>query len=653
MTDRVTASTTLVDYLASKGIHTHRAAGDEVTAACWWCNDGKTNKRKLYLNTETWQFYCQVCTEHGGRRALLTYFGDQEKDELKWAPGTDPAMRRKVLTEATALAQDMLLNNPKVLDYLTGERGLDPQTIVDAQIGYAPTSWGLGRMLLQTNDRADVVHSGLLTTEGQEFFSGHILIPYLSHGHVEQLRGKIYVPGKINGKYVTPSGDNARLYGSDDLLGAKKAIIVEGEFDRLALKQALRLSGDPVLQGIAVVGLSGAGSHPIGMEGMLESCTRIYTGLDPDDAGDISRDRLKTTFGAKVREIKLPREMPKCDWSDYLGPVTEKNKVHGGHGWKDVRELIDIAESEGRRLFTIRDAQRQLRHYEQTIGGVQIGFHGIDTYIEPGIKPGQVLIPIARTGAGKTAFMATVTWNVRLRPTLILSLELSAAEYYDRLRKIAWFYNPLATDEWIADQLSLVRIYDATLRAGEMTRLAEEYADEVGVDPQFVGLDYIGYASKHFSGSSQYERTTNAVMTIKEEAKAGKFALLAPHQAGRTAAGGVPVRAEDARDSGAIEDTADILMSLFRPGDADPRNFDSTVTAGILKNRNGRKDVQTNLVFGMATNILVQKGTPESALIDDENRLIISGHKPHEVREYRRRNALAKGLHQPTLTAAP
>lgn len=637
-----------MDYLARKGIRTFKAAGVEVTTQCWWCNDGKQNKRKLYLNTDTWQYSCKVCDEHGGRKSLLAYFGDDQRDELRWAPGTDPALRRKVLTEAVALAQDMLYANPKVLKYLTQERGLDPQTIVDARLGYAPTSWGFGRMLTQTNHRLDVVNAGILTKEGQEFFSGHILIPYVSHGQVVQLRGKIFVPGKINGKYVSPIGDDARLYGTDDLLGAKTAVIVEGEFDRLALKQALRNSPDPHLREIAVVGLAGANTFPVGFERMFDECARVYAGLDPDDAGDIANDRLKEILGPKKRDLKLPRELPKCDWSDYLGPKTEKNTVHFGHTWRDVQNLIEIADAEGRRLFTIKDTQRQLHRIETTVGGVDIGFRDLDRWMG-GIKPGQLFIPLARTGAGKTSFLASITYNVRSRPTLVLSLEMTAAEYYDRLRRAMWFWNPLATDEDIAREFAKVRIFDATISKGEMLRLADEFAQEVGEPPQVVMVDYLGYAAKHFMGSSQYERVTNTVLTLKEEAKAGQFALIAPHQAGRQAAGGVPVRAEDARDSGAIEDTADVLMSLFRPGDAEHNATDATVTAGILKNRNGRKDVQSHLVFSLASLVLVQRSTREAQVVDDENRLILTGETAVKVREYRRQQALQHGLHQPWL----
>lgn len=644
------AGISLVDYLSTKGIRTYRAAGQEVTAACWWCNDGKANKRKLYLNVDSWLYSCKVCDAHGNRRTLLEYFGDEERYEYKWAPGTDPALRRKALTEAIALAQEMLYGNPAVLDYLTSTRGLDPQTIVDARIGYAPVSWGLGRSLLQTNTRADLRHAGIVTPEGQEFFSGHILIPYVSHGHIVQVRGKEYVPEKINGKYVSTIGDDVRLYGSDTLHGAKEAIVVEGEFDALALRQALRKSGEPRLMEMAVVGLAGAMVLPPGFDHMFDDCARVYLGLDPDDTGELASEKIKTLLPGKTRKLGLPEELPKCDWSDYLSPQTPDNP-HGGHTWRDAWGLIQDADLAGRTLFSIRDAQRAMaRLAKEKRTGVQLGFYDLDRYIDPGLKPGQLLIPIARTGAGKTSLLSTLTYNVRSKPTLVLSLEMTAVEYYDRLRRAALFWNPLATDEDIAREYAKVRIFDATIGEGDMTRKCEEFTEEVGEPPQMVMLDYIGYASRRFKGSSQYERTTACVMAIKEEAKAGGFGLIAPHQAGRAAADGVPVRAEDARDSGAIEDTADIMLGLFRPGDASKGTNDCTVSCAVLKNRNGRKDVLSHFVFSLASLVLVQKGSREGQVADDENRLILTGETYSSVLAYRRQQALARGVHQPQLS---
>ena len=59
-------------YLSSKGVRTFKAAGVEITAHCWWCDDGNhKGKGKLYLNTENWLYSCKRCDAHGNRKTLL------------------------------------------------------------------------------------------------------------------------------------------------------------------------------------------------------------------------------------------------------------------------------------------------------------------------------------------------------------------------------------------------------------------------------------------------------------------------------------------------------------------------------------------------------------------------------------------------------
>ena len=140
----MSVSMDLASYLSGKGHRTFKAAGSEVTAHCFLgCTDGDPKgKGKLYLNTESWMYSCKRCDARGNRKTLLAHFGDEARDDLAWLPGQNPAMRRRALSEATDLAADMLLANPKMLAYLTG-RGLSVETIVDARLGYVPSSWSL------------------------------------------------------------------------------------------------------------------------------------------------------------------------------------------------------------------------------------------------------------------------------------------------------------------------------------------------------------------------------------------------------------------------------------------------------------------------------------------------------------------------------
>jgi len=629
----------LAAYLSSKGHRTFKAAGTEVTAHCWWCQDGDPKgKGKLYLNTESWMYSCKKCDARGNRKTLLRHFGDEARDQLTWLPGQDPAMRRRALSEAAELAADMLLANPEILAYLTG-RGLSVETIVDAKLGYVPASWSFAHELKTAgNAWADLRSAGIATAEGQNFFANHVTIPYLSHGDVVQLRGRAMGAGP---KYVTPGGDSCRLFNADALHGAKHVIIVEGELDCLALTQALKVSLDPGLRATAVVAVAGAVSLPTSFASYFEDCAKVYVGFDPDDAGRAGALRVKELLGSKARILSLPEDLPECDWSDYLRAADEVSNPHGGHGWRDVQKMVYAADAEGRRLYTARDAYLQWQHVEDEIGGIALGYTELDKWLSPGLKPGQLLVPLARTSVGKTMWLVNVAYNCRARPTLFVSLEMSAAEVYSRLRRVAQFWNPLATDDDVTNELANLRIVDQSMREGDLSRLCEEFKEEVGAAPHIAMVDYLGYYANRIAGGSPYERVSRAVIGLKEEAKANQVALICPHQAGRTAKDGAPVTITDARDSGQVEDTADILLSLYRPADADHDGnaVDGTVRSEILKNRHGRVNVTSSLNFSLASLVMVDKHSTEGRVVDEENQMIFRGEDYNTVRRWRIANA--------------
>ena len=97
--------------------------------------------------------------------------------------------------------------------------------------------------------------------------------------------------------------------------------------------------------------------------------------------------------------------------------------------------------------------------------------------------------------------------------------------------------------------------------------------------------------------------------------------------------------AEDARDSGVIEDTADIMFGLFRPGEAENLPFDGKTNLKILKNRIGRTGVIIPFLFSMASHVIVEKASPNARLVEDENRLILTGANYEEILATRRHHA--------------
>lgn len=618
----------VVAYLTSKGLQVHRAAGLEVTTHCLWCADGDPKgKGKLYLNTESWLYDCKRCGIAGNRKTLLEHFGDE--DAVKHVDGSDPATHRRILMEASALAHEMLLGNDKQLEYLLG-RGIHEDLIVEYQLGYVPKNFGLANSLpcREHINVTDLKNAGLLSAKGREIFGPSLTIPYYSHGSVVQLRAK-HLEGPI--KYQTPGGGSVRAYGVDEIHGASEILLTEGEYDKLAVQGALRFSGDRRLESIAVLGLPGAGSWPEGFEAMLSEAQRVFVGFDPDETGDRFAAKLIELLGNKGRKVELPSGLPKTDWSDYLSAKTPKNP-NGGHTWRDIEQLLLEADLKGKRLFSVPDAGARWRKNRAEAPGLKFGWPSIDSVIRPGLKPGQVVIPLARTGTGKTTWLSNVAHNMRNEGVLYISLEMTASEVYEHFRRIHRFWNPTAPEQQMGVDYSKVRIVERNrIGSGDLAEYVREYEEECGFRPKVVLVDYLQYYARGFKGGSMHERVSDATMELKAEAKDGAFVVICPSQVNRTAESGKPLEIDHARDSGVIEETGDFVLTLYRPEmatsvDGEVPPLSGGLNMGMPKSRHGGAGRVFNLIFSPLSLVVVDKIHRADAIrVEQENGLARQG----------------------------
>jgi 5S rRNA maturation endonuclease (ribonuclease M5) len=637
----------LVGYLASKGLHGRRANGPEVAYPCFMeCGESRdSRKRKLYVNTEDGFWTCFVCGAAGGTYLLQQHFGD---NPVRPMPGTDPHVRRQVLTWAAEVGAAMLRNNDDVLLHLLNERGLSPETIIERKLGWVGGNRSLTGSLPERFSRAELAGTGLIYTDGpragKDFLFSHLLIPYISRGKVVQMRGRAWNLD-TGGKYLTGPGERVRLYNSDDLDGAEDVIICEGEFDCMALKQALQSAPDDRVRRFGVVGLAGANGFKDEFAPYFEKVKRIYIGLDPDDTGRREAIKLKERFGTRARIVELPPELPKCDWGSYLLPAPAASAAwwvehpHAGHTWQDVLALC--GQASGRRVFSIGEAGHAWRARRSLTAGLKTGYSELDATIEPGLLPGQVAVILAKSGVGKTLVLCNMAYNMREHKVLIVSLEMTREEVYERLRRIYLFHHPLATDTEIELDLGNVYICDEN-RLGErdIGMLVDEFEVETGERPQVVMVDYLGYYARGQRGNSQYEKVTNAVMNLKAEAKAGdpskRFVIISPAQVNRMAKEGKPIDMDDARDAGTIEETADFLLSLWRPDDAlSPDGLvqpTGKVKMTVLKSRHGGKDRTYTLVMDLLTLAIVEDSTRDAGRANNNNHLYWRGYSYEDLR---------------------
>lgn len=236
--------------------------------------------------------------------------------------------------------------------------------------------------------------------------------------------------------------------------------------------------------------------------------------------------------------------------------------------------------------------------------GVKSGFQRLDDEIG-GFDQGSVHIVAARPGMGKTAFAMAIASMVARRRSgavLVVSLEMGISALGQRLlssesgvplqriRAASLSEADMgrlsaAMERMKQDQLEVCRASSPT--PGEIRSMVRSY--QARSDVALVVVDYLQLIRGR--GGSSYERTTSVSRELKATAVACNVPMLVLSQLNRALESRNDKRPmiSDLRESGAIEEDAESVMLLFRPGYYDMRADQRDAEVIIGKNRNGRQ----------------------------------------------------------------
>lgn len=278
---------------------------------------------------------------------------------------------------------------------------------------------------------------------------------------------------------------------------------------------------------------------------------------------------------------------------------------------KDLMSLSDIVrESFPNGLDSLYEAGKR-------ITGVETFFTELDEKTS-GFQPSDLIIIAARPSMGKTAFAINIAENVAIegqKPVAIFSLEMSKEAL---LRRMICSQSMVDSHKFRTGFLGKEDI--AKIRTGIETLLgAPLYIDDTpgisltelrakarrmkqlhGLD--MVVIDYLQLMSASAPGGKRYENRTQEVSAISrglkaiaKELKVPVVALSqlsrAPESRGSGKEGNEP-KLSDLRESGSIEQDADVVMFIYRPEYYDRDNPDVKGEANIIigKQRNGPTD---------------------------------------------------------------
>ena len=289
----------------------------------------------------------------------------------------------------------------------------------------------------------------------------------------------------------------------------------------------------------------------------------------------------------------------------------------------DVQELLSKAESE---LFNVSDQSlkqdltsiesvltdsfdrmEELHQNKGAIRGIRTGYRDLDN-MTAGLQRSDLIILAARPAMGKTTLVTNLAYNVATieqKAVLFFSLEMSKEQLVDRMLADA-----AGVDSWnirtgnLSDD-DFSKITDAM---GEMAEAPIYIDDKPGLSvlemrtkarriahEQELGLIVVDYLQL-MQGSGRHDG--NRVQEVSEISRGLKLVarelnvpVIALSQLSRSVENRQPPipQLSDLRESGSIEQDADIVSFIYRPGYYEPDNPDvANITDLIIaKHRNG------------------------------------------------------------------
>lgn len=286
------------------------------------------------------------------------------------------------------------------------------------------------------------------------------------------------------------------------------------------------------------------------------------------------------------------------------------------------KKIFDIAESNIRKGFdsinlllekAIKEMERLKDEKTDGVTGVESGFFDLDR-MTSGWQSTDLIILAARPAMGKTAFSLCLLKNAAVqhkRPVAMFSLEMSSLQLVNRLIALETGINSekikkgqLSEEEWkvlhnkishlsesqiFIDDTAALSIFEFRAKARKL-----RYMHNV----ELIIVDYLQLMTAGSEGKGTREQEISAISrSLKSIAKELGIPIIALSQLSRAVEGrsGMDKRPQlsDLRESGSIEQDADMVMFIYRPEyyqiteDEEGNSTEGVAEIVIRKHRNG------------------------------------------------------------------
>ncbi len=285
---------------------------------------------------------------------------------------------------------------------------------------------------------------------------------------------------------------------------------------------------------------------------------------------------------------------------------------------EEVERLVEMAESkiyaiaeqkDNKNFVHIKDALLQVyNHLQQLITnreetqGMKTGFSGLDRVLV-GMGKSDLVLVGARPGMGKTSFAMNVAVSAARRSgkaVCVFSLEMSAEQLVTRLLSSEALVDSyhlrsgeLTDEDWqklahassiLSDCQILIDDTTGMTVTGMMAKLRR--VKNLGL----VVIDYLGLMQSEHRNDNRVQEVSEISRNLKLMAKEFEVPVICCAQLSRGPESRTDKRPmlSDLRDSGAIEQDADIVMFLYREEYyKDKENPQNTAEVIVAKNRHG------------------------------------------------------------------
>ncbi|MFN3159582.1 MAG: replicative DNA helicase [Rubinisphaera brasiliensis] len=290
------------------------------------------------------------------------------------------------------------------------------------------------------------------------------------------------------------------------------------------------------------------------------------------------------------------------------------------HSGDDVNDVLARAEQ---KMFAISEQQESIdkidmrsilletwdrinerRDQEGTTSGLHTGFIGLNE-LTSGYQPSELIILAARPSMGKTAFVCNSTLavaGIAKAGVLLFSLEQSKSELAERLLCIHAKVDGHKVRQGDLSDLDNHALLEASNELSQYPIFVDDQAGRTMTqiaaisrrlkrqfDIGMVIIDYLQLIEAEDKNQPREQQISSITRRLKFLAKDLHIPVIALAQLNR----GVEQREDkrprlsDLRESGAIEQDADIVMFLHRPEAYDPEDRPGEAFVIVAKNRSG------------------------------------------------------------------